>query len=224
LRGRIKAGRTDKLPPWTKKIKGQNERSKEMNTRKDWELKGTFFECCRVLDGHCALWFGRDLPKACANLETYEIQEGQIQNIDMKGIILMFHQDGIGPTVAELMKGPGEGAAYISDNATEEQRNVLEPFIKTYMDTKWRTSLGYKFVNIDLSRENDSYRIAMPYGELEMSLAIGGDRRTPVRMENPPMPFLSNVRFANTRYWKYRDYGKNLEYHNTSGAIGDFIL
>ena len=46
-----------------------------MTARKDWTLKGTFYECCRVLDGHCALWFGRDLPEACANLLTYQIKE-----------------------------------------------------------------------------------------------------------------------------------------------------
>jgi len=43
-------------------------------------------------------------------------------------------------------------------------------------------------------------------------------------MENPFMPFLSNVRFGNTHFWKYRDYGKDLEYHNTSGAVADFTL
>ena len=59
-----------------------------MTARKDWTLKGTFYECCRVLDGHCALWFGRDLPKACANLLTYQIKEGEIQNVDMNGIII----------------------------------------------------------------------------------------------------------------------------------------
>jgi hypothetical protein len=196
-----------------------------MTTRNDWILKGTFFECCRVLDGHCGLWFGRDLPNACANLETYEIKEGQIQNIDMKGIILMFHQDGIGPTVAELMKGAKEGAAYISDNATDEQRKVLESFIKGYIDNKrWQKILGYKFVKIDLSEENGTYHITMPFGEVEMSLAIGGDRKNPMRLENPPMPFISNAKFCNTHFWKYHDHGKNLEYHNTSGATADFTL
>ena len=196
-----------------------------MTTRNDWTLKGTFFECCRVLDGHCGLWFGRDLPNACANLETYEIKEGQIQNIDMKGIILMFHQDGIGPTVVELMKGAREGAAYISDNVTDEQRKVLESFIKMYIDNKrWQKSLGYKFVKIDLSEENGTYHITMPFGEVEMSLAIGGDRKNPMRLENPPMPFISNARFCNTHFWKYHDHGKNLEYHNTSGATADFTL
>jgi hypothetical protein len=196
-----------------------------MTTGNNWALKGTFFECCRVLDGHCGLWFGRDLPNACTNLETYEIKEGQIQNIDMKGIILMFHQDGIGPTVAELMKGAKEGSAYISDNVTDEQRKALESFIKGYIDNKgWQKSLGYKFVKIDLSEENGTYHITMPFGEVEMSLAIGGDRKNPMRLENPPMPFISNARFCNTHFWKYHDHGKNLEYHNTSGATADFIL
>ena len=196
-----------------------------MTTGKNWALKGTFFECCRVLDGHCGLWFGRDLPNACTNLETYEIKEGQIQNVDMKGIILMFHQDGIGPTVAELMKGAREGAAYISDNITDEQRKVLESFIKRYIDNKgWQKSLGYKFVKIDLSEENGTYHISMPFGEVEMSLAIGGDRKNPMRLENPQMPFISNAKFCNTHFWKYHDHGKNLEYHNTSGATADFVL
>ena len=193
-----------------------------MTTGNNWTLEGTFFECCRVLDGHCGLWFGRDLPNACANLETYVIKEGQIQNIDMKGIILMFHQDGIGPTAAELRNGPAEGAAYISDNATDEQRKVLETFVKGYK--RWRKNLGIKYVPIDLSEENGTYHIIMPFGEVEMSLAIGGDRKNPMRLENAPMPFLSNVIFCNTHFWKYHDHGKNLEYHNTSGATAEFTL
>ena len=68
-----------------------------MTDQQEWLLKGTFFECCRVLDGHCALWFGRDLPKPCANLMTYQIKEGHIQGVDMKGIIILCHMDGIGP-------------------------------------------------------------------------------------------------------------------------------
>ena len=123
------------------------------------------------------------------------------------------------------MKGAREGAAYISDNATNEQRKVLESFIKGYIDNKrWQKSLGYKFVKIDLSEENGTYHIIMPFGEVEMSLAIGGDRKNPMRLENPPMPFISNARFCNTHFWKYHDHGKNLEYHNTSGATADFTL
>ena len=123
------------------------------------------------------------------------------------------------------MKGAREGAAYISDNATNEQREILESFIKGYIDNKgWQKSLGYKFVKIDLSEENGTYHITMPFGEVEMSLAIGGDRKNPMRLGNAPMLFLSNVMFCNTHFWKYHDYGKKSEYHNTSGATADFTL
>jgi hypothetical protein len=98
---------------------------KQMPADQNWKLKGTFYECCRVLDGHCALWFGRDLPEACTNLVTYQIKVGRIQNLDMSGIILIYHMDGIGPKHADLAGGIKEGAAYISSNATNEQRRVL---------------------------------------------------------------------------------------------------
>ena len=196
-----------------------------MTTQKDWTVKGTFYECCRVLDGHCGLWFGRDLPEACANLMTYQIKEGHIQNVEMKGIIITLHMDGIGPKHTDLAEGMKEGAAYISENATDEQRKILEPFVMEHMEGRmWRKPLGIKYVGINIAEESGTYRLTMPFGELEMSLAIGGDGKNPIRMENPSMPFLNNVRFCNTHFWKYHDYGKNLEYHNTSGAVADFIL
>lgn len=196
-----------------------------MTIQNNWILKGTFYECCRVEDGHCALWFGRDLPRACSNLVTYQIKEGQIHSIDMQGIIIIFHQDGIGPKVADLMKGAEEGAIYISDNATGEQRTILESFARERMDARmWKKCLGVKFVNININKDNHQYHITMPYGEQKMSLAIGGDRKTPMRLENPPMPFLANVRFCNTLFWKYHDYGKNLAFQNTSGVMADFAF
>jgi hypothetical protein len=196
-----------------------------MPADQDWTLKGTFYECCRVLDGHCGLWFGRDLPEACTNLLTYQIKEGSIQHLDMSGIKLIYHMDGIGPKHADLAGGVKEGAAYISSNATDEQRRVLEPFVVKNLEGRmWKKCLGVRFTDINISEKNGAYHITMPFGEVKMSLAIGGDGKNPVRMENAAMPFLSNVRFCNTEFWKYHDYGKNLEFHSTSGATADFAV
>ena len=187
-----------------------------------WMLEGTFYECCRALEGQCSLQFGREMPHSCGCLATYQIKEGQIKNVDMTGINLLFHMDNIGPKHED---GAGEGAVYISDSATEEQREILEPFVMENMEGgMWRKTLGIKYVKIDITEENGTYHLTMPYAELEMSLTIGGDGKNPIRLENPSMPFLNNVRLCNTRFWKYHDYGKNLEYHNTSGAIADFVL
>lgn len=189
---------------------------------KGWTLKGTFYECCRALDGQCGLQFGREMPHPCGCLATYQIKEGRIQNVDMKGIAILFHMDGIGPKPSDIVD---EGAVYISDNATEEQREILKPFVMDKMEGRmWEKTLGIKFVKIDISEKGGTYSITMPFGEQHLTLTVGGDGKNPIRMENSGLPFLFDVKICNTRLWKYHDYGKDLEYRNTSGQIADFAL
>ena len=196
-------------------------------TEQKWILKGVFYECCRT-NGHCPIWLGRDLHIPCVNLGTFEVTEGQIQGVDMKGIIFTLHCDGIGPKVADWAPGrPGakEMAVYVSDIATEEQKKILEPFLTTHLwADRSQKCLGVKFVKIEIKEENGTYHITNPYCEQHMALTVGGDKQTPIRMENPRNPALSNVKFCNTQGWRYRDFGKNLEFHQTSGAIADFEL
>jgi hypothetical protein len=203
------------------------EREGEMNAQKNWRLSGVFYECCRM-EGHCPIWFGRDIwHDPCTNLATYEIKEGQISNLDMKGIIIMYFGGGIGPKFADFARGRGvkEGAAYISDNATLEQRKVLEPFVTTHIwGARCDKFLGVKFVNIAISEKGGTYHITMPFGEQKLTPTLGGDGKTQIRMENPMNRTLSDVKFCNTDVWKYNDYGKDLEFHNTSGVIANFSI
>ena len=193
-----------------------------MEEKAGWTLKGTFYECCRALDGQCGLQFHREMPHTCSCLATYQIKEGQIQGVDMKGINILFHMDDIGPKPGDGVK---EGAIYISDNATEEQREILKPFVMEKMEGRmWRKTLGIKFVKINISEEDRTYSITMPFGEQNLTLTISGDGKNPIRMENGGLPFLTDVKICNTRLWKFHDYSKNLEYHNTSGQIADFSL
>jgi hypothetical protein len=197
-----------------------------MSAQKGWMLKGNFFESCRT-EGHCPLWFGRDLwnNTPCVNFATYQITEGQIDNVDMKDITIIHHQDGIGPTFAELMKGVKEGAAYISDNATAEQRKILEPWVKNHLGAEgWGKCLGVKFVKIDISQKDRTYNVVMPFGEQHLTLTTGGDGKTAILMENAWNTAVSNIQFANTDLWKFNDYGKNIEYHNTEGNVATFAV
>lgn len=192
-----------------------------MKEKEGWMLEGVFYECCRALEGQCGLQFGREMPHPCGCLAAYQINKGQIQNVDMAGIIILFHMDIIGPKPED---GAGEGAVYISDNATEKQREILKPFVMEKMEgNMWRKTLGIKFVKIDISEKDGAYRITTPFGEQNLTLTIGGDGKNPIRIENGGLPFLSDVRIC-TGSWKYKDYGKNLEFHNTSGQVADFAL
>ncbi|MBU2647004.1 DUF1326 domain-containing protein [bacterium] len=196
-----------------------------MNDSKNWLLKGVFYECCRVEDGHCSLWFRRDLPHACTNMAIYQITEGHIQGVDMKDVVIILHQDGIGPTIAELVNGAAEGAAYVSDNITDEQRGILETFLETEVGIRpWRKNLGFKVVKISLTENSGDYHISMPFGEVKMSLTLGRDKKNPMRMDNPFNPAFSDYRFCNTDTWSFNDYGKNLTFKNASGMIVDFAF
>jgi hypothetical protein len=192
-----------------------------MEKKEGWTLKGTFYECCRALDGQCGLQFGREMPHPCGCLATYQIKAGQIQNVDMAGINILFHMDNIGPKPED---GAGEGAVYISDNATEKQREILKPFVMENMEGRmWRKTLGIKLVKIEISEKDGTYRIITPFGEQNLKLTVGGDGKTPIRIENGGLPFLKDVKIC-TGFWKYIDYAKNLEFRNTSGQIADFAL
>lgn len=193
-----------------------------------WALKGVFYECCRI-EGQCPLWFGRDLwEEPCVNLATHEIKEGQVDGVDMKGIIVIYFQDGIGPKASDVYSGKGieNGAVYISENATAEQRRVLEPFVTAhlYAEVKWGATkvLGIKFVNIEINKDDSTYHIVMPFGEQHLTLTVGGDMKTSIGMVNPKDTTRSNIKFCNADLWKYNDFGRNLEFHNTCGAICDF--
>ena len=201
-------------------------RGQEVTNEKAWALRGNYYECCRM-EGQCPIWFGRDLWKEpCTNLATYQIQEGQIQDVDMKGIVIIHHRNGIGPKFTDyMMKGVKEGVVYISDNATDEQREVLKSFVRNHLGAeRWRKCLGVKFVKVNITEENSSYYVTMPFGEQKLSLTVGGDGKNPIALVNPWNTGLSNVKFCNTDFWKYHDYGKSLEFHNTSGAIANFAF
>jgi hypothetical protein len=206
-------------------MRKSKKRTTVMTNNTSWMLKGNFYECCRT-EGHCPLWFGRDMwDDACVNFATYQVEEGQIGGVDMKGIVIIHHQDGIGPTFAELMKGVREGAVYISDNATAEQKDVLETFVKSHLGSEgWGRLLGVKLVDVKITTDGHTYNIVMPFGEQHITLTTGGDQKTPITMENSWNTAVSNIRFGNTDLWTYNDYGKSLTFRNTGGVVADFAV
>jgi hypothetical protein len=187
-----------------------------------FNIKGETYECCRT-EGHCPLWFGRDMwDKTCVNLQAYLIKEGHINGVDMKGIIILWHKDIIGPKFSDLAAGPGESAVYISDNATPEQRKVLEPFVTTKMG-KSRKFYGLKYVDIKITKENNTYHIVSPISEQHITLTAGNDGSA-IRMVNQKNPNVSDVKFCNTERWSYSDYGKDIKFFNTGGVVCNFVM
>ncbi|MBN1653062.1 MAG: DUF1326 domain-containing protein [Deltaproteobacteria bacterium] len=192
-----------------------------------WVIKGTYYECCRA-NGNCPLTFGRDMVDGpCVNLATYQVTEGQIEGVDIKGAVYTIHADGIGPKFVDLFpgnKGIAEIAIYIDEKATSEQKKILEPFLSTRLTAVLsRKVLGVKFVNIKIEQESGKCVISNPYCKQTMTMTVGQDGKNPIVIENSITRFLKEVKVYNGE-WSYADYGKNLRFHQTSGIVADFTF
>lgn len=190
-----------------------------------WKLKGNWYETC-ASQGQCAHYFGRDREDPCKSFQLFEITEGEIDGVDVSGILVMTLADLFSSTFAGLMGEGGEGGVYISDKATEEQRKVLEPFFANNVPG-WlltRKVLGLRFVPISLTKEDNTYHITMPYGEIKITPTAGLDGN-PVRVENSLFnAVFPQINVCNCHFWKYKDFGKDFDFQNRASVISEFSM
>ena len=190
-----------------------------------WKMKGVWYEGCAA-QGQCAHYFGRDREEPCKSFQVFQIKEGYIDNVDIGGVLVIIVVDLFSRKFVDLLVKGGEGGIYISDTATAEQKRVLEPFLANNVPGHLaKKCLGVKFVKINLSQEDNTYHITMPYGELKLSLTVGLDGKNPVRLENCMFSMLfPDLKICNTHFWKYNDFDRDWEFVNRSGVIADFDM
>ena len=189
-----------------------------------WQIKGIYNEAC-ASEGHCPYYFGRDKEGGCRYFMVFRIQKGMVNDVDLSGITVIYLGDLPHATFAEVLEKGSEGAIYISDRATPAQRKVLDILVAKSLGggTMMQRILGIKYVKIDIEESEDTIHIKIPFGELKMHLTKSHDGK-PVRLENPTMPFLSNVKTAHTPFWNCSDYNRHYEYKNRCGTWADFVM
>jgi hypothetical protein len=198
--------------------------SAERKERINWQMKGTWYEAC-ASEGHCSLYFGRDKEEPCKSFQLFEIDEGNIGEVDIGGVLAINVIDLYSEKAAELLIKGGEGGVYISDKTTEEQRRYLEPYFTKNIpgNSLLRKTLGVRYVNIDFKKEANTFHVSMPNGEMKLSYTMGLDGKNPQKLENSPFEMLlSDIKICNTHFWKYNDFGRNWEFENRSGTIASF--
>ena len=189
-------------------------------------MKGVWYEAC-ASEGHCSFYFGRDRDEPCKSFQLFKIEHGKIGDVDISGVMAINVIDLYSNKAAELLAKGGEGGLYITETATEEQRKVLEPFFSNNVPGGLilRKILGTRYVDINLTQEDKTYHITMPYGEMKLTLTTGGDGKNPQRLDNSLFSvFFKDIKICNTHFWKYNDFGKNWEFVNRSGTIAEFDL
>jgi len=188
-----------------------------------WQLKGIYNETC-ASEGHCPYYFGRDKEGGCRYFMTFRIQEGTVNDVDLSGITVVYLGDLPHSTYAEVKEKGSEGAIYISDKATPEQRKVLDILVVNSLGGAiMKKVFGIQYVKVDVEEGKDTVHVKMPSGEMEMHLTKSNDGN-PVRLENATLPFLSNVKAAHTPFWNWSDYNRHYDYKNRCGTWADFTM
>jgi len=189
-----------------------------------WQIKGTYNEACAA-EGACPYYFGRDVANGCRYFMVFRIQEGKVNDVDLAGITVMYMGDIPHPSFDELMKLGSEGGIYVSDNATPEQRAVLDRLVVDSIGGfLMKKPFGIKYVPMDIKEEKGTIHFSMPFGEMKQYLSRGADGATPVRLENQVLPMLSDVKACHSPFWRFEDHGRHFDYKDRCGIWADFVF
>jgi hypothetical protein len=194
-----------------------------MELKSGWQVKGIYNEACAA-EGYCPYYFGRDRMDGCRYFMVFRIQEGRANDIDLSGITILYMGDIPHPSFKELMEMGSEGGIYISDNATPEQREILDVLaVESIGGLLMKKVFGIKYVKVDIEEDGKSAHFKMPFGEMKQELTTGPDGG-PVRLENQSLPFLSNVKACHSFFWNFADHGRHFDYKDRCGTWADFAL
>jgi len=153
---------------------------------------------------------------------VFRIEQGKVNGVDLSGITEIYNGDIHYPKFADFMEHGSERGIYISDHATEEQRQVLDTLTTTHMGALFmKKHFGARHVKIDVKEENGTIHFRTPYGEMKQSLVKGLDGG-PIRIENCPIPVLKDLKHCHTDFWTYNDHGKAFDYKDRCGTWADF--
>jgi hypothetical protein len=101
---------------------------------------------------------------------------------------------------------------------------VLDTLVTTNMGALFMKKIfDVKYVKMDIEEKDDTFKVKMPFGEMNQQQMKGLDGG-PIRIENAPLPVLQNLKHCHTPHWNYNDHGKNFEYKDRCGTWADFVF
>jgi hypothetical protein len=194
-----------------------------MAIKPGWQIKGIYNEACAA-EGYCPYYFGRNREGGCRYFMVFRIKEGKVNDVDLAGTTIIYNGDIPHPSFEELLKQGSEGGVYISDNATPEQRKVLDLLaVENVGGVLMKKIFGVKYVKMEIDEDGKTAHFKMPCGEMKQELSKGLDGK-PVRLENQTLPFLSNVKACHSHFWNYKDFGRHFDYKDRCGTWADFTF
>ena len=188
-----------------------------------WKITGTYNEAC-ASEGHCPYYFGRDVEEGCRYFMVFRIKKGCVNDIDLSGIAVVYNGNIRYPKFEDFMQNGSEGSVYVSHNAIDEQRKVLDTLVTTNIGANFmKTIFEVKYEQIETSESDGSFHIKTPFGVMKQNLMKGIEGEA-IRIENCALPNLKKLKVCHTSFWRYRDHRVNFSYKHRCGTWGDFVF
>jgi len=87
---------------------------------------------------------------------VFRIQEGKVNDVDLSGITVIYQGDLPHATFQEVLERGSTGGIYVSNNATPEQRKVLDTFVANNLGAALlKKNFGIKYVDIGVEAKGD---------------------------------------------------------------------
>ena len=162
------------------------ESSKPAAGGKNYHVRLHQFEGCEC-DSICPCIFSKDTTHGdCRGLMVWSIQEGQSGGVDLAGVTLAAALTKSGANMEKAM-GQWTGIIYVSDKATEAQKNAVVDVMKSTMGPAF-AKVEVKSAAVDIKRHDDVHEVSVgKIGTLKIQ-AIKGANGQVLQIENPPSP------------------------------------
>jgi hypothetical protein len=163
-----------------------SESSKPAAGGKSYHVKLHQFEGCEC-DSVCPCIFSKDTSHGdCRGIMVWSIGEGHSGGVDLGGVTVAAALTKSGANMEKAM-GQWTGIIYVSDKATEAQKNAVVGVMKDTMGPAF-AKVEVKSAPIEVKRHDDLHEVTVGHvGTLKIK-AIKGANGQVMTIENPPSP------------------------------------
>lgn len=167
-------------------ILGCASQSSKPADAKGYHLSLHQFEGCEC-DSICPCIFSKDTTHGdCRGIMVWSIREGRSGAVDLSGVQLAAALTKSGANMEKAM-GKWSGIIYVSDKATEAQKNAVVDVMKAEMGPAF-AKVEVKSAPIEIKRQEDQHELTIgKIGVLKIH-GIKGATGQVMIIENPPSP------------------------------------
>jgi len=185
-----------------------------------YSIRGDQAESCEC-DSVCPCVWTKDVTfQDCRGILAWHVTEGSYGTTDLKGVTFCVALRKTGKNVVKNM-GAWEGTIYVSDNASEAQKNAAVGFLSG----KW----GKAFAKVDvksapISFKSEGERREVTIGKiavLRIAGIQGSNGKVPV-LENPPFALIPRMSCATASVHTFDDGELKWNFAGRNGFYGPF--